>query len=163
MKRCESESPDEMCSWRSPKFRSVLRWIASVVHPVPFLFSDGILDAFLVAEGLDVIEIVVTHRSRHLFKRIHEIARCTSILASSSYSFPSSRNQIQIALALFRTNPGVLFESVFDSPKCVDRIDAGDAVTNQRTGQSVDNVARRNSVHAFTDRLFFSSRTSFDL
>jgi hypothetical protein len=69
----------------------------------------------------------------------------------------------RVALALFAADSGVLFEAVFDCAQRIDRIDTGDAVANQRTRETIDDVTRRDAVHAFAHRLFFQLAHVFDL
>src|SRR4029079_2052448 len=52
-------------------------------------------------------------------------------------------------------DPGVLFESVLDCAQRVDGIDASYAVADQSTGESIDNVTWRDSVHPLANSFFF--------
>src|SRR6185503_17760030 len=126
------------------------------------LFGNRILDPFLVAERLDVVEIVVAHRARHLFKRVDESSLHFN-LRELVVLFARLRNVVQIPFTLFTADARVLLESVFDRPQRIDRVDARDAVTNKRARESIDDVARRNPVHAFANSLFFQLAHIFRL
>ena len=108
---------------------------------IHLLFSDWIFDSLFVAERLNVVEIVVAHRARHLFERVDKRALHFDLCQLVIF-FARLRDVVQITLALFAADAGVLFETVFDCSQRVDRIDAGDAVTHQRARKPIDDVAR---------------------
>src|SRR6185503_7306227 len=126
------------------------------------LFSDWILDPFLVAESFDVVEIVVAHRARHLFKRIDERSLHFD-LRELVVLFARLRDVVQILFTLLGAYARVLFETVFDRTQRIDRIDTRDTVANECARQTIDDVAWRDTVHAFAHRLFFQLAHVFRL
>ena len=98
---------------------------------VHLLFGDGVFDALLVAVGFDVVQVVIAHSPRHLFKGIDEGA-LHLYLRKFVVLLARSRNQIQVAVALVRANACVLLEAVFDCAERVNRIDAGDTIAHER-------------------------------
>src|SRR5215475_2068078 len=112
-----------------------------------------VFDLLLVAIGLDVVEVGIAHVPRHLLERIDESALHLGLGDVVVFAF-GGRNQIQVAFSFVRRDAGVLVKPVPDRAKGVDRVDAGDVVAHQGVRQPVDDVARRDAVHAFADGLF---------
>src|SRR6185369_6692002 len=121
---------------------------------IHLLFGDRVLDTFLVTESFDVIEIVVAHRPRHLFKRVDKRS-LNFDLRELVILLARLRNVIQIPLTLLAADARMLLETILDRPQRIDGINAGHTVAYERARQAIDDVARRDAVHTFADRLLF--------
>ena len=117
-------------------------------------FGDRVFDLLLVAVGLDVVEVVVAHRPRHLLERIDEGALHLG-LRHLVVLLAGRRDEVQVALALVERNPRVLLKPALDRAQGVNRVDTGDAVAHERRRQAVDDVARADAVHPLAHGLLF--------
>src|SRR6266480_2001852 len=68
--------------------------------------------------------------------------------------FTSFADEVQVALALLASDAGVLVKSIAQGAQCINGIDAGDILLDERVREAIDDIARRDTVHTFAYRFF---------
>src|SRR5581483_7848754 len=114
--------------------------------------GDGVAQLRLVAERLDVVEVVVQQRLSRLLEGVDERALD---LALGDLVVLAARlgDQVDQPLALFAPDGGVLLEPVLERAERVDRVDAGDVLFDEGVREPVDHVAWADAVHALAEGL----------
>src|SRR5205807_2233850 len=115
--------------------------------------GNGVAQLGFIAIGFDVVQVVVQQGTSRLLVGVNEGAlylfSCHVIVFFTRFA-----DEVQVVLALFTCDAGMLIESIAQRTQRINGIDAGGILLDQRIGEAIDNIARRDTIHALAYRFF---------